>query len=99
MEIHQPTVAQAMHLVSGETIQELSTSSGNLVDTLLERPDWSEEERLEEIYMTAYSRPPTPDERTTVLDLLRDADGDQRKAVYQDVLWAIFNSKEFAYVH
>ena len=44
---HQPTVAQAMHLVSGETIQELSTSSGNLVDTLLERPDWSEEERLE----------------------------------------------------
>ena len=49
--------------------------------------------------MTAYSRPPTPDERTTVLDLLRDADGDQRKAVYQDVLWAIFNSKEFAYVH
>ena len=96
---HQPTVTQAMQLISGETVHELLTSPGNLIDKLLERKELSEEERLRTIYVSAYARPPTYVERTTILGLLRDADVDQRKAVYQDVLWAIFNSKEFAYVH
>ena len=96
---HQPTVTQAMQLISGETVQELLTSPGNLIDKLLERKELSEEERLRTIYVSAYARPPARDERTKILRLLRDADVDQREAVYQDVLWAIFNSKEFAYVH
>ena len=96
---HQPTVSQAMNLVSGETIQELVTSSGNVIDKLLEQQELSQEERLQKIYAAAYSRAPTPDEQTAILDLLRDADADQREAIYQDVLWAVFNSKEFAYVH
>ena len=96
---HQPTVSQAMNLVSGETIQELVTSPGNVIAKLLEQQELSQEERLQQIYVTAYARAPTPAEQTAILDLLRDADAGQRKAVYQDVLWAIFNSKEFVYVH
>ena len=52
-----------------------------------------------EIYLAALSRTPTPLEASHCLNLLKNAQGeDARILVYQDLLWAILNSKEFAHV-
>jgi hypothetical protein len=55
---------------------------------------------LDEIYLSALSRAPSSEESSHMLDLLKSAEGEAaRSLVYQDLLWAILNSKEFAYVY
>lgn len=95
---HEPNVTQAMHLVNGETVNTLVTSSGNIIDRLLGRPDLSDENRVEEIYLAALTRRPTAEELTEVKPKLA-GDEVSRKQVFQDLLWAILNTKEFAYIH
>lgn len=96
----EATVAQAMHLINGDTIQQVVTRPGNLVDQLLARTDLNDAQRVNEIYTTALSRPPTSKESAHFGSLLKSAEGaEDRKRAYQDLLWAILNSKEFAYIY
>jgi len=95
---HEPNVAQAMNLVNGETINTLVTSSGNIIDRLLGRPYLSDENRVEEIYLASLTRRPTAEELAEVMPKLA-GDAISRKQVLQDLLWAILNAKEFAYIH
>jgi hypothetical protein len=76
----------------------LVTSSGNIVDRLLGRPDLSDEDRVEELYLAGLTRRPTDEELTEVKPKLA-GDTVSRKQVLQDLLWAILNSREFAYIH
>ena len=58
----------------------------------------SDENRVEELYLAALTRRPTAEELAEVKPKLG---GDQisRKQVFQDLLWAILNTKEFGYIH
>ena len=86
----QPDIAQTMHLISGNTIhKKVSAAKLDL--------SGSDSEVLERTYLTALVRKPTSEEQAAVLQRIV-ATGD-RKAVFQDVLWAILNSKEFLYQH
>jgi hypothetical protein len=95
---HEPNVAQAMNLVNGDTINTLVTSSGTIIERLLARPDLSDENRVEEIYLAALTRRQTAEE---MAEIKRNLTGDEisRKQVFQDLLWAILNTKEFGYIH
>jgi len=95
---HQPNVAQAMHLINGETIHSLITTSGNIVDRVLAKPDWPDERRIEEIYLACLSRLPTTEELAELKPRL-SGDETARKIAFQDLLWAVLNSKEFEYIH
>jgi hypothetical protein len=52
--------------------------------------------QLDSIYLSSLSRYPADPVRERILSGLAGRD---RRAVYQDVLWAILNSKEFLYNH
>jgi len=92
-------VAQAMNLVDGDTVNQAVSASGNIIDRVLGRPEWDDSRRIEEIYLTALSRHPTSEESAGITKHLANASGESLKKVYQDLLWAILNSKEFAYIH
>jgi hypothetical protein len=96
---HEPDVAQAMNLVDGDTVNQAVSASGNIIERVLGRPEWDDSRRIEEIYLTALSRHPTSEESAGITKHLANASGESLKKVYQDLLWAILNSKEFAYVH
>jgi hypothetical protein len=53
---------------------------------------------IDRIFLAALTRPALPAEGSRVLELLRRPSAD-REAVYQDLLWSIFSSKEFMYNH
>jgi len=49
-----------------------------------------------ELYYWALARPPREDEAKLILDYL-DRQPNKKQA-YEDVLWALFNTKEFLFV-
>jgi hypothetical protein len=55
------------------------------------------DEIVDELYLAALSRLPSDAERTASRELLAE---DQNPAeYYQDLLWALLNSKQFLFVH
>ncbi len=86
------TLARAFQLITGPVVSRMLTDEDNRVGKLMRegRPD---AETVEELYLAALCRPPTPRERAKTLDLLgRSAD---RRAGLEDLLWGLLNAKEF----
>jgi hypothetical protein len=104
----EASLAQALHLLNAKDIQDkLGSDAGAAAKLAADpRPD---EEKLKELYLTAYARVPEATELTlakTHLDKPRKgADGQPLEAAkakrqgYEDILWAILNTKEFLFNH
>jgi hypothetical protein len=57
----------------------------------------SDSEIVEELYLVAYGRFPTPEERARAE--LSIATAPERKEGLEDLLWALLNSREFLFIH
>ncbi|HLH17536.1 MAG TPA: DUF1549 and DUF1553 domain-containing protein [Bryobacteraceae bacterium] len=91
----EPTLAQALHLLNGDTIEGKLARS-----TVISREIQAgrkPEAILDELYIRALARKPSDAERKKLLPLLA-ADPKDRKP-YDDVLWALLNSTEFSFNH
>lgn len=90
------TLGQVLLLANSDEVEnKIADGKGRakkLIDT-----NRTPAEIVEEIYLSAYSRSPRPDERTSAISYIELAQ-DRNKAV-QDLLWAILNSREFMYNH
>jgi hypothetical protein len=92
------SLPQALNLVNGRTISDaVADSNGRIAKAIL--AGRSDRDLVEDMYLAAFSRPPTPaefDKGTRYLEPA--ATGDRgRAARAQDLLWAIVNSKPFLY--
>src|SRR5207244_1147713 len=89
------SLAQALHLLNSTEI--LAKVSGQRSAQLAadKRPH---AERLREQYLIALSREPTPQELETLLAYL-ERKQDNVRAAYEDIVWALMNTKEFLYNH
>ena len=92
----EPTVGQAFQLISGPVVQDLLTQSGNRLNGWID-PEKPDREIATEMFWTLLSRAPTAAERAATALHLETA-SERRKAV-EDVVWALFNSKEFLFRH
>ncbi len=90
------TVPQLLYLQNGDSLmQKLRAADGRLGQLLAsQRPD---DAITDELFLAALSRPPRAAERAAVRQALADA-GDRAEA-FRDLLWALLNSKEFAFNH
>ena len=86
----QLDMAQTMHMISGSTIQNKVNKAGIDLQS-------SDEAVIDRIFLTSLVRKPKDAERAAIIHRIRG--GADRKSVYQDLLWAILNSKEFLYQH
>jgi hypothetical protein len=89
-------LGQALQLINGPTINEKIRNPNNRLGTLLaaKKPDT---EVLDELYWAALSRGPNSDEHSVALKHLAKS-SDKRKA-WEDVLWAVVNTREFLFRH
>ncbi|MBA4187075.1 MAG: hypothetical protein C0467_03570 [Planctomycetaceae bacterium] len=87
-----PGLLQAFQLITGELMNEMVRNPDNRVGKLL-LAGKSDAEILEEIYLAALCRRPTETESKKLLALLANAK--ERRAAWEDVFWAVVNSKEF----
>lgn len=106
--VQSSSLAQSLHLMnSAEVKGKLSVSKGRA--DLLSRAETSDIDGITEIYLTAFSRRPTGEEISIAEDYLAkprtDANGKPldpkvaKRQAFEDLLWAIMNTKEFLYNH
>ncbi|MBM3725528.1 MAG: DUF1553 domain-containing protein [Acidobacteria bacterium] len=87
-----PTLNQALHLISGDTIQKKITNSGGFLAKAKGRPAG---DVIDELYLRTVSRPPDAGERRLALE---QAEKRGHRGL-EDVFWALLNSREFIYNH
>jgi len=87
-----PGLLQAFQLITGELMNALVKSPNNRLGQML-AAGASDPQMLDEFYLAALCRPPTATESKKLLAYLSAAK--DRRAAWEDVLWALLNSKEF----
>jgi hypothetical protein len=95
--IHEPSVAQVLHLLNAPEIQVKLAHERGRVATLV-RDKLDEGELVEELYLTFFSRLPTDAERTVGISHLRSDPGQRRQAA-EDLAWTLMNTVEFVFNH
>ena len=90
------SLSQVLHLsFSGSIESKIGAGDGRVAK--LVKGKATAEQALEEIYLAAFARQPTAQERQTALAYLRDQP-DLRRGL-EDVLWALLNTREFMFNH
>ena len=94
-------VAQAMHLISGQTIQNQITGKDGTLDHWLADKSLTDEEITRRLFMATQVHPPTDREVAQVTAAIQSGGGNAtaRRQAFEDVLWTIFNSKAFIFNH
>jgi hypothetical protein len=90
------TLAQAFQLINGEAVRRKLEADDNRIGRLLASGQDSSA-MLDELYLASLSRFPTDSERETASRHLA-SQSDNREA-WEDVAWAVINSKEFLLRH
>ena len=91
----EPTFAQALHLVNGDTIETKLARSSAIADMLKDKK--RPEEIIEVLYVRSMSRKPDASEMKRMLALTAGHETDRQ--TYDDIFWALLNSTEFAFNH
>jgi hypothetical protein len=95
---NEPSMAQALHLANGETLNQKLAQKDNRIDALLasRQPD---AKLIEEAYLITLGRLPTERELVKATPLLADAKPADRRAALEDLFWGLMSSKEFLFQH
>ncbi len=95
---NEPSLVQALHLSNGDTILKKLAAKDGKIESLMtsDRPNYR---IIEDLYLSALSRYPTDRELTSLLATMNDAPAGERRAVLEDVYWAVLSSREFLFNH
>ena len=89
-------LAQALQLINGPTVNEKIRNPNNRLGKLLTAKA-TDEAILTELYYAALSRPPFDDEKKLALGHV--AKGTDKRKAWEDVMWALINTREFLFRH
>lgn len=90
------SVVQALHLMNAPQLQNKIASENGRVARLA-KSDLSPRAIVEELYLAAYSRLPTDEERAVGERLAGAKDAKTRREGLEDLLWALINTPEFVF--
>lgn len=95
--VQASSLAQSLHLMNSADVKgKLAVNNGRA--DLLSREGTTEDDGIRQIYIAAFARPPTDEEIGIAKAYLTDPERTKRQG-YEDLIWAIANTKEFLYNH
>ncbi len=97
---YQAGVPQALTLMHGTVVHGATDLASSGLLKSLNAPFFTDEQRLDTLFLATLSREPEPAEREKLLTYLQGAtDSNERLGILGDVLWALLNSAEFTFIH
>jgi len=90
-------LAQALHLLNSPEVQAKLAAKDGRTQLLAADTTRGHAERVTDLYHTVFARPPRENELDLVLQHLQRAETPQQG--YEDLLWALINTKEFLFNH
>ncbi len=93
--VSEANLAQALHLLNSDEIQGKVGRPGGRADVLAKdpRPD---AEKVEELFLWAFARKPNDEQRGKALEHITK-NASNKKIAYENILWALLNTKEFIF--
>lgn len=96
---NEPSMAQALHIANGDTLNQKLAAKDNRIAKLLAGGK-DDAAITEEAYLSALSRLPTEKEKAGVLKVLGEAKSpEEKRAALEDVFWGLLSSREFLFNH
>ncbi|MDP7205608.1 MAG: DUF1553 domain-containing protein, partial [Pirellulaceae bacterium] len=93
----EANLAQSLHLLNSSEIQGKLTSGSGRAATLSADKERENAEKINELYLLAFARDPSSEEREIAIAHI-DKTGDA-KVAFEDIVWALINTKEFLFNH
>ena len=93
--VSEANLAQALHLLNSDEIQNKLARPNGRADAIAKdpRPDT---EKIDDIFLWAFSRKPTPQQKESALGHLTKHTMN-KKLAYENIIWALLNTKEFMF--
>ena len=99
------SLAQSLHLINSKDIQGKLSNGAGRAAKLAANKEMTDDEKIAELYYVAFSRAPKEDElKMAVQYVNREIEDDKgekkavdKKQAFEDVVWALFNTKEFLF--
>jgi hypothetical protein len=93
--VSEANLAQALHLLNSQEIQDKLTRGGARADLLAKDPR-TDAEKVDELFLWAFSRLPSAEHRQVALEHINRHQMNKKQA-YENLLWALINTKEFVF--
>ncbi len=90
-------LAQSLHLLNSADVQNKLAAGDGRAATLSADARLSHPQRIEQLYLQVYSRRPAPEESAAAIAYIAKTKND--RAAYEDIVWALLNTKEFLFNH
>ncbi|MFM8479526.1 MAG: DUF1549 domain-containing protein [Planctomycetaceae bacterium] len=91
-------LAQSLHLLNGREIQDKIARDNARTARLATDANRSPEERVREIYRWVFAREPAADELEVAVGYIKRHTDNPRRG-FEDIVWALINTKEFQFNH
>jgi hypothetical protein len=90
-------IPQALLLMNGALVTQATALDESMtLRAVVDAPFLKDTEKLDTLFLAAYSRLPRATERERLLKVVRaNPDADARKQAYSNIFWALLNSPEF----
>ena len=94
----EANLAQSLHLLNSAEVQNKVSSGSGRAAKLANETERSNEEKIRELYRWVYSRDPESDELGIALAHI-EKHKDKPQVAFEDIVWALVNTKEFLFNH
>ena len=91
-------MAQSLHLLNSSEIQGKLTNKAGKAAKLAGDKDRGDEAKIRELYLLAFAREPSSEESNIATSHIQKVK-DQPARAFEDIVWALINTKEFLFNH
>ena len=100
--VSEANLAAVLHLLNSDEVQGKISRGGGRADALAKADDKrTDEEKVTELFLWAFARTPTKDDLDAALEHIKKMETKSgpagRKTAYENILWALINTKEFVF--
>jgi hypothetical protein len=93
--VSEANLAQALHLLNSQEVQDKLSRAGGRADVMAKDPR-SDGDKIEELFLWVFARRPSQEHLRVALEHI-ERHATNKKLAYENLLWALINTKEFVF--